>query len=89
MSEREPRFVVVDSADNQPYISALFFGALLAEKPRVPIVVGDLKQLAPGDVLVFADPRFAHRALRDGLPAQSHYAIATFDEARRELGSPY
>jgi 4-amino-4-deoxy-L-arabinose transferase-like glycosyltransferase len=81
--------VVVDSADNQPYISALFFGALLAKKPRVPIVVGDLKELAPGDVLVFADPHFAHRALREGLPAQSHYAIATFDEARRELGAPY
>ena len=37
--------IVVDSADNQPYISALFFGALMPEKARVPIVVGDLKSL--------------------------------------------
>ena len=81
--------IVVDSADNQPYISALFFGAPLPEKARVPIVVGDLKSLAPGDVLVFADPQFTHRELRAGLPAQSIYAIATFDEATRELGAPY
>jgi 4-amino-4-deoxy-L-arabinose transferase-like glycosyltransferase len=80
--------VVVDSADNQPYISVLFFGAQLPEKPRVPIVVGDLKQLAPGDVLVFADPRFAHREMREGLPAQSYYAIARYDAARN-LGAPY
>jgi len=80
--------VVVDSADNQPYISALFFGAQLPEKPRVPIVIGDLKQLAPGDVLVFADPRFAHREMREGLPAQSYYAIARYDAAR-DLGAPY
>src|SRR5262249_52430127 len=84
----EPR-VVVDSADNQPYISALFFGALLPEKPRVPIVVGDLKQLEPGDVLVFADPRFEHAELREGLPALSFYAIADYAAAKRELGAPY
>jgi 4-amino-4-deoxy-L-arabinose transferase-like glycosyltransferase len=81
--------VVVDGADNQPYISALFFGALMPEKPRVPIVVGDLAKLEPGDVLVFADPRFEHPSLRDGLPPQSLYAIAGFDAARRELGAPY
>jgi hypothetical protein len=81
--------IVVDSADNQPYISALFFGALLPEKPRVPIVVGDLKSLAPGDVLIFADPRFEHRDLREGLPAQSVYVVARYDEAKRDLGAPY
>lgn len=81
--------VVVDGADNQPYISALFFGALMPEKARVPIVVGDLKSLAPGDVLVFADPSFAHRDMREGLPAQSFYAIARFEDARRDLAAPY
>ena len=81
--------VVVDSADNQPYISALFFGALLSGKAGVPIVVGNVESLAPGDVLVFADPDFAHRALREGLPEESFYAIADFEAARRELGPPY
>lgn len=81
--------VVVDSADNQPYISALFFGALLPEKARVPIVVGDLEQLAPGDMLIFSDPHFAHRDMREGLPPQSLYAIARFETARRELEAPH
>jgi hypothetical protein len=40
-------------------------------------------------VLVFADPRFAHPELHDGLPARSYYAIARYDEARRDLGAPY
>ena len=82
------RRVVVDSADNQPYISALFYGALMAPEARVPIVIGDRSRLAPGDVLVFADPRFAHRDMREGLPAQSYYAIARYDAARN-LGTPY
>ena len=81
--------VVVDAADNQPYISALFFAALLPENTRVPVVVGDVKSLVPGDVLVFADPRFAHRDLREGLPPSSLYAIASLDAAKRDLGPPY
>jgi hypothetical protein len=81
--------VVVDSADNQPYISASFFSALLPDKTHVPIIVGDLKQLAPGDVLVFADPQFEHRELREGLPAGGLYAIADFEVAQRSLGQPY
>lgn len=81
--------VVVDGADNQPYIGALFFGALMPQKARVPIVVGDVKSLLPGDVLVFADPRFAHPDMREGLPAQSLYAVAGFDAAKRDLGAPY
>jgi hypothetical protein len=64
------------------------FAVLMPRKRRVPIVVGDLAQLAPGNVLVFADPRFEHRELREGLPPQSLYAVADFDEARRALG-PY
>jgi len=82
------RRVVVDNADNQPYIRALFYGALMAPEARVPIVIGDRSRLAPGDVLVFADPRFAHRDMREGLPAQSYYAIARYDAARN-LGTPY
>ncbi len=65
-----------------------FFAALMPEKSRVPIVTADPNELAPGDVLVFADPRFEHPELREGLPPQSLYAVADFDEARRVLGSP-
>jgi hypothetical protein len=81
------RVVVMDRAEKQPYISILYFGALAAEAPRVPVVVGNLKDLAPGDVLVFADPQFAHRDLREGLPARSVYAVADFATATRSLGS--
>jgi 4-amino-4-deoxy-L-arabinose transferase-like glycosyltransferase len=80
--------VVVDGYDNQPYVSALFFGAMMPE-PHAPIVVGSVKELEPGDVLVFFDPRFEHRELRAGLPAQSLYAIADYAAATRELGPPY
>lgn len=78
--------VVVDASEEK-HNHPSFFAALMPPS-RVPIVTGDFKHLGPGDVLVFADPRFAHRELREGLPPQSLYAVASFDEARRALG-PY
>lgn len=79
--------VVVDASEDK-HNSVPFYTALMPEASRVPILIADRNELAPGDVLVFADAHFEHPELREGLPPQSLYAVAGFDEARRALGSP-
>lgn len=72
--------VVVDEAQNQPYINVLFFRALLdyqgetAAREKV-IVLGREAELQPDDTFIVFDPAFHCTECRRGLPAASLYGV--------------
>jgi len=78
--------VVIDSADNQPYISALFLGALMRSDRKPTVIIGGRDDVRPGDAFIFADPSFAYR--RDGLPANGLYAIQGVDDIHKAPTAP-
>lgn len=78
--ESSSRRVVVDEAQNQPYINVLFFRALLACQGETAarekaIVLGREAELRPDDTFIVFDPAFHCVECRHGLPAASLYGV--------------